>query len=130
MWIQSEDLDRDGLVDNVYSDRKGGDAKFPLAQTSRSAISTVGAFIARGQDREVMFLGIAKVDKDGKHMIVCGTKHASMMLLRQDTEVNQPWRSIEVSYPPDIGTGKGVAIGDVDGDSVPDLVCTCENASG
>ena len=128
MSIQAKDLDRDGLVDIVYSDRRGSTRgihwfKRPGQRSATWALSTLG-----GQNREVMFMDIATLKKDGRHMIACAAKHASILLLRQGTEVNRPWRSIEVPYPPNIGTGKGVAIGDVDGNGVPDLVCTSENA--
>jgi len=128
MSIQSEDMDGDGLIDIVYSDRRESTRgihwlKRPGQRSEPWAHSTLG-----GQDREVMFMDIADVNKDGRYTIVSAAKHPSMLLLKQDAEVNQSWRSFEVPYPPDIGTGKGVAIGDIDGDGVPDLVCTCENA--
>ena len=128
MSIQPDDIDGDGLVDIVYSDRRGARRgihwfKRPGQRSDPWSYSTIG-----GQDREVMFMDIADVNQDGRRDIVCAARHPSMLLLQQSMTDASQWAQSDIPYPAIIGTGKAVAVGDINGDGVSDLVCTCENA--
>ena len=43
---------------------------------------------------------------------------------------DQKWQIREIQTPPGTGTGKGIALGDMDLNGTTDLVCSCENAAG
>lgn len=130
MSIQAEDVDQDGLTDIVYSDRRqSGRGLHWLKRPKTPSQSWVHSSLG-GQDREVMFLAVGDLNSDGRHDVVSAARHPSLLaLLREDREGLQ-WSPVEIPYPANVGTGKGVAIGDVDGNSIPDLVCTCENSNG
>lgn len=130
MSIQAEDVDQDGLTDIVYSDRRQSGRglhwlKRPQDQSQNWEHSTLG-----GQDREVMFLSVGDLNSDGRRDIVSAARHPTLLAQLREEREGVHWSPVEIPYPDNVGTGKGVAIGDVDGDSTPDLVCTCENSNG
>jgi hypothetical protein len=134
VWVMSlctTDMDGDGDLDVLASDRKGphracrwleNPGPGPgLAQPWRSHL--VG-----GQEHEVMFLTVADLDGDGSRDVVCATRDNGILFLRRKSSDARSWEEHAVSMPPNCGTGKGVAVGDVDQDGRPDLVFSCENA--
>lgn len=129
MSLRSEDVDGDGLSDLVYTDRRTKTRGVHWLKRPADERAVWQRFTAGGQDREVMFLDIGDLNNDGRRDIVCAAKDPQLLvLLRGDRP--DAWEPINVSYPSGVGTGKGVAIGDINGDQQPDLVCTCENAKG
>lgn len=140
-WVMSLrvfDVDRDGLPDVVYSDRKGPARQVGwLKNPGRSGQDWADHLIG-GHDREVMFLdfsvppGIEDSStgepEASRCTIACHTKDGGILLLRPTTDVASPWSSAEVTSPDGTGSGKAVSLGDIDLDGTVDLVCTCEHA--
>ncbi len=133
MSLQAHDMDGDGDADVLVSDRKGANRGILwLENPGPKAVATgaqwrehrVGA-----ADREVMFLTVADLDQDGRRDIVCAVRGQGFSFLRATGDAEQPWRHHEIAMPDGCGTGKGVAVCDVEGDGRNDLIFTCEHAS-
>ena len=133
MSLQPHDLDGDGDQDLLLSDRRGphrGVAWFenPGGTTARSK-PWQRRRIDRG-DREVMFLAVGDLDQDHFAEIVCAVRRKGISLLTAGRDPRQAWSFNAIRLPQGVGTGKGVAIGDINRDGQPDLVFSCEAATG
>jgi hypothetical protein len=134
-WIMSliaEDMDGDGDLDIVASDRKG---------SSRGClwIENPGPTLVNGSwpihrighsDREYMFLTLADLDGDGLRDVLAATAGHELVYYRRMAARPPAWESHIIELPENTGTGKGVAVGDLDGDGRQDIVFSCEKAGG
>jgi hypothetical protein len=128
MTLLPVDLDEDGDLDLLLSDRKGPHRGVRwLENPGRAESEWKNRFIA-GQDREVMFLSRADADGDGKPDLVVAVREAPLLLLRAKGRLE--WEPLEIPMPPNTGGGKAASVGDLDGDGKPDFVVSCEGATG
>lgn len=130
MSIDAIDMDGDGDSDILFSDRKGPSRgchwlERPIDVEQEWNLHRVG-----GGDREVMFLARGDLDGDGLEDLVVSAKDAPMLWLRRVDGSGLKWDAHDVPYPADAGSGKGIALADVDLDGVQDVVLTCEHARG
>jgi hypothetical protein len=134
MSLVSSDIDGDGDLDVVASDRKGrgrgilwienpGPTK--LASGCRWNIHHLG-----GEDKEVMFLRMHKPSYQTAQELFCAVRGDALLRIRGDFGAPDSLVVDDIPLPPGCGTGKGVAVGDMDRDGRDDLVFTCENARG
>ncbi|HUG90677.1 MAG TPA: VCBS repeat-containing protein [Planctomycetaceae bacterium] len=132
MSLLSDDVDGDGDLDVIVSDRKG-----PLrgcwwlenpARPDGLASQAWTRHPIGGQGREVMFMAQGDVDGDGRQDLVAAVHRDDLLIFRRTGSASPAWETIAVPMPPDTGGGKGVAIGDIDGDGQADLVFSCEGA--
>ena len=135
-WIMSlcpEDVDDDGDLDIVASDRKGltrgclwleNPGPGP-AQSAPWPAHRIGP-----TDKEVMFLVVTDLDQDGLRDVLAATRSHELLYLRRQTADPPSWQTITIALPPQTGTAKAVAVGDVNLDGRPDIVVTCEQAEG
>ncbi|MCX8036419.1 MAG: FG-GAP-like repeat-containing protein [Candidatus Sumerlaeia bacterium] len=130
-WLMSlfaEDMDGDGDRDIVLTDRRGDlrgcrwleNPGLGAAQTQ----PWVNHFIG-GRDREMMFMVLADLDRDGALDVVAATTSDILWFHRAGRDV---WQSVSIPLPDNVGTGKGVAVADINNDGRPDIVLSCENA--
>jgi FG-GAP-like repeat len=135
-WVMSlaaSNMDGDGDLDLVFSDRKGQRSGcFWLENPGANAQLTepwrehpIGCL-----GREVMFLALADLDRDGLEDVVVATKPKHLVFLRRLARDGQKWESHEISLPKNAGNAKAVNVGDINRDGTPDLVFTCEGSSG
>ncbi|MCB1095574.1 MAG: VCBS repeat-containing protein [Verrucomicrobiae bacterium] len=129
-WIMSliaADMDGDGDDDVLISDRKGaGRGIYWLERPASPAESRWPRHDIGGSDHEILFIAHGDLDQDGQLDVAASAKEKLMWFRRtEDT-----WKPHEIPLPSGVGTGKSVAICDVNADGKNDLVFSCENARG
>lgn len=134
-WIMSlvpTDLDGDGDIDIIASDRKGLNAGVLWLENPGSGRPAAAWKEHRigGDGREVMFLDLADLNGDGLQDIAVAVKPKHVLLFFQPPDPKQHWNSktIAVAFPAGLGNAKAVSLGDIDLDGRTDLVFSCEGA--
>lgn len=132
-WIMSlaaEDMDGDGDADIVFTDRKGDHRGcWWLENPGVDRVQQEWQRHAIGDiDREVMFLALVDLDADGLRDVLVATRDDGIIFHRKTSADGRSWQSSVISMPSDSGTGKAVAVGDLDGDGAVEIVLTCEQA--
>ncbi|MEQ8787950.1 MAG: VCBS repeat-containing protein [Pirellulaceae bacterium] len=134
MSLQARDMDGDGDHDVLATDRKGGHRGVLWLENPAAAANAKGQAWKEhrvgGDDRQVMFLTAADLDGDQRSDIVTAVSGGPITWFQASGDSNAPWRLREIAMPENCGTGKGVAVGDLDGDGRQDIVFSCENAKG
>lgn len=132
MSIETIDMDGDGDLDILYSDRKSQTRGIHWLENNASESGnqawprhTIG-----GTDREVMFLSLGDVNQDGMEDVAVSVKDGPITWFQRTSPNGRSWHQHEIELPPGTGSGKGIAVRDVDLDGLNDLVFTCEHAEG
>lgn len=135
MSLRAYDVDDDGDLDVIASDRKGATRGLLwLERQMRSQDGGPSGKVSVKTHRigdstgEHMFLDHGNLDGDGMLDVLCAQRGHPIRWY----ERNRPhvWHRQEIPLPPGCGTGKGVALGDIDLNMRTDIVFTCENANG
>ncbi len=132
MSIKARDMDDDGDPDVLVSDRKGSRRGVRWLENpgpDQEQTAPWKNHYLGGRDREVMFLTCGDLDGDGAEDIVCAVKDGPILFLHRDTN-RDAWTPYDVAMPDGFGSGKGVAVGDLDLDGQAELVFSCEHAAG
>jgi len=134
MSLQAHDVDGDADLDVLASDRKGARRGVFWLENPGPGNAWRGRawreHAIGGGDREVMFLARGDLDNDGRDEIVAAVRGGALTWFRARDSKADSWQSFEFAMPPQCGTGKGVGVGDINGDGRNDVVFTCENAVG
>ncbi|MBN1147540.1 MAG: VCBS repeat-containing protein [Anaerolineales bacterium] len=120
-----EDLDADGDLDLFV-----GDAAGTLTFVENTGTSTAPAWAAPVQPYADLHLGsysapsFFDVDQDGDLDMLVGLEHGSLAYVRNTGDVGDPdWELVSTYYPPvEVGGNAAPARGDLDGDSLEDLL--------
>jgi hypothetical protein len=131
MSLVTADMDGDGDPDLVFSDRKGKrSGAYWLENPGRGEAQRLPwkEHLIGGEGKEVMFLQLADLDRDGLEDVVVATRPSEILFLRRMDQSGNRWQSYSIPLPPEAGGAKAVSVGDIDLDGKPDLVFTCENA--
>ncbi len=125
MSLETLDIDRDGDVDLLFSDRKGNNRGVGwLENPGRERTAEPKAWkehMLGGQDHEVMFLDVGNLEGERKNDIVCATRNQEILVFSRSSI---GWDTGTLPNPFGVTHGKAVVIGDVDADGHPDLVHT------
>jgi hypothetical protein len=131
MSLMAEDMDGDGDLDVLASDRKGAARGCFWLENPGPAHAQGGwkEHAIGGQDREVMFLRVVDLDRDGLRDVIVAAKPQEILCLRREARDGRSWEPHSFSLPASAGRAKAVSSGDMDADGDPDLVFTCESAT-
>ena len=134
-WIMSlaaVDMDRDGDLDVLASDRKGRRRGCLWLENPRPDGDPRAAWrehrIGPGE-QEVMFLDPVDLDRDGLLDVLVAVRANELFYYRRNRLSPASWESFRIQLPPGTGTGKSVRVGDMDADGRLDIVFSCERAS-
>ncbi len=135
-WIMSLewcDIDGDGLLDLVFSDRMGEQRGCWVRRNPGTGASPAEwpEFPIGGQGREVMFLTTCDLNGNGLPDVLCPDRGAGFLVCVNESQPGEiRFRTLEIPRPPETGTGKCIAAGDINRDGQLDFVITCEHAQG
>jgi len=135
-WIMSIvplDIDGDGHLDLLVSDRHGGTrGVFWLrnpgpgpAQLEPWPRNPIGS-----QGKEVMFLTTVDFNRDGLLDVIGAVKDRDILVYQKQSADGLAWQEFAIRMPDIAGTAKAVKAGDLDGDGRTDIVFSCEQAAG
>lgn len=125
MSLRTWDIDSDGDLDILYSDRKGKSRSVGWLEQMENGIWK--DHLIGGEGMEVMFMDIAMIDN--QLTVACNTRNGQILLFTPGVNARDKWAVRKIAHPANSGAGKAVAIGDLDGDGIVDLACTCGLAS-
>lgn len=132
-WVMSivgHDMNADGRIDIVASDRKGPRSGVLWFQNMPGSAAWPITRIGSEGEHEAMFLDLGDLDGDDRADVVLAVRDGPIQFFRSLSPRGNNWRTHSIDLPDGFGTGKGVAIGDIDLDGAADLVFTCEQAEG
>ncbi|HID77634.1 MAG TPA: VCBS repeat-containing protein [Planctomycetaceae bacterium] len=130
MSLRAADMDGDGDLDVLLSDRKGpwrGCRWLENPGPGRATGRSWRNHFLGGRDHEVMFLTLADLDGDRRSEVIVATRDNGLLVLPLAAPSGKDRHQV-IRLPDGVGTGKGVAVGDLDGDGRQDLVFSCEAA--
>lgn len=132
MSLAASDMDADGDVDLVFSDRRGKrSGAYWLDNPGADVLNDRpwNEHLIGAAGREVMFLDMADLDGDGLQDVVVATKPMEVLWLQRLDDSGTRWKSHRIPFPEASGTAKAVSVGDIDLDGRLDLVVSCEAAT-
>ena len=125
-WIMSlepHDVDGDGDTDVVVSDRRGPRRGIYWLENPGAESSRAGRTWPRHEigatGIEVLFVAVGDLDGDGVSDVLSAARQNRLFYCRR---TRRGWSEHAIPLPDRFRFGKGVAIGDINGDRQPDVV--------
>ena len=133
MTLRLHDMDLDGDADIVATDRNGpgrgalwlenpGSGDFVSAAWAEHRIGPAGV-------HEAMHNAVSDLDGDGLDDLLVAVKGGPIQFHRRTRQLPPAWDTHSIEMPSGTGSGKSVAVADVDLDGQKDLVVACEHAT-
>lgn len=135
-WIMSiipYDVDGDGDLDVLYTDRKGAERGCYWLENPGGVAAALGLWLRHRigtSSDELMFMDVGDLDHDDLLDVVVATDARRLLHFSPLVDPRLPWLAQSIPWTDAFGTGKAVRIADLDGDGVNDLAFSCENAGG
>jgi hypothetical protein len=133
MSLEAADIDADGDLDVLASDRKGDQrGVFWLENVGHSAEAAMRwrEHAIGGEDHEVMFLDFADLDGEGRKEVVVAAKPRRVLVFSQAADPRQRWKANVIELAGGLGNAKAVRVADINLDGRADLILSCEGATG
>jgi hypothetical protein len=132
-WLMSllpSDMDGDGDLDVVYSDRKGASRGAGWLENPGVAAASRDwkDHAIGGEGKDCMFLSVADLDADGREDVLLAVQPKEILWLRRLSTNGREWEPHSIPLPEPTGIVKAVSAGDIDLDGGLDLVFSCEQA--
>jgi hypothetical protein len=131
MSIIPQDMDADGDMDILLTDRRRALRGCRWLENPGPGPALAGKWpnhFVGGQDAEVMFATVSDLDKDGLQDVLVAAKEAQVLWFRRLDNTGRRWAEVRIPFPENMGTAKGIAVGDIDLNGHPDIVVSCEGA--
>ncbi len=134
MSLEAVDMNHDGRLDLLFTDRKGATSgcfwlEHPGSEDRRLTKDwtrhTVGV-----TSREAMFLRRADLDGDGLEEILVAVRPQAIVVCRRLDAAGDRWSEQEITIPNTYGGAKGLAVADLDNDGKLEIAFSTEGASG
>jgi len=126
MLLFAKDMDQDGDLDVVTSDRKGVNRGVRWMENPGPGADLIKEWknhTIEAQNREVMFMDLADLDGDGlEDALVTERTNQKIFLLRRLDETGLNWKEYEIDLPEISGRAKSVRVGDINWDGRLDIV--------
>ncbi len=134
-WIMSliaEDMDGDGDVDVLLTDRRGKQRGCRWLENPGSMVAARGetwrSHLIGANDVEVMFAALQRTESA---MFIHAATSRSGILSFERVHGDMKSREVErIAFPDGVGRGKSVVAADFDLDGVDELAVSCEHADG
>jgi hypothetical protein len=129
-WIMSliaHDVNQDGHLDMVLSDRKPGSSNgvrwLQNPGAKHLVESTWDSHFIGAQGEEVMFMDMADLDKDGLvDAIACERTHQRIIFFKKGDTTGLSWEAYAIPIPEITGFAKAVKVADINMDGHQDIV--------
>lgn len=145
MSLRSVDMDGDGGLDILTSDRKKGPmrgcrwlenpgagpvsrASSPRSEGGTPSTQNWPNHFIGCRNKEVMFLTVDDIDEDGLQDVLVAAKTSEIVILRRLDATGRSWKEHIIPYPENTGTAKAVVVADINKDGKKDIVFSCEGA--
>ncbi len=130
-WIMSlipVDMDGDSDDDILISDRRGDRRGVYWLERPEGGDSEWVRRDVGGGNHEIMFITAVPAASGGIETVYASVSGKYLLKLHRDNDRAEAWSETQIPFPDQTGTGKAVAVGDIDRDGFNDLVLSCENA--
>jgi hypothetical protein len=136
MSLEAPDIDGDGDLDVLASDRKGAKRGVFWLESNKLPLPLgEGAMrwpehLIGGEDHEVMFLDYANLETDGRKEVVVAAKPRRVLVFAQPVDLRHRWKEKVIELTGNLGNAKAVRVADINLDGRADLILSCEGAKG
>jgi hypothetical protein len=133
MTLRPSDIDKDGDLDILATDRKGSGRGALWLENPGAAQASSGVWkehrIGAVNEYEALHNTIVDLDKDGLEDVIVAVKGGSIRYHRRVSQSPLKWETHMIEIPPGAAGAKALQVADINLDGQVDLVVVCEHAT-